>query len=258
VPADVQVLHSLPGIGRYTAGAVASIGFDVAAPIVDGNVARVLSRIDRIETDLRSPDAQRRLWGRAEKILPASRVGDFNSAMMELGATVCTPRSPQCLICPIQKHCEAFAAGLQDQIPRPRKAKPSPLVERQTCCIRSIQNSETYWLIEQRPARGRWAGMWQFATLEAGDSKSLRRRMQAHTSLKLTRPEQVAVIEHALTHRRYRFEVFICQTVPQTTALTAAPRRWVRLSDLHAYPLPRPHVRIAELLQNTAQVPPVS
>jgi A/G-specific adenine glycosylase len=253
VPSDLQVLHSLPGIGRYTAGAVASIGYDRPAPIVDGNVARVLSRIDRIETDLKSPQTQKLLWERAEAILPRKRVGDFNSALMELGATVCTPRSPQCLICPVNKHCEAFSAGVQDLIPRPRKTKPTPLLQRQTCCISILREAEQHWLIEQRPQRGRWAGMWQFITLEAGPEKTLRRRLLESTGLDTSCPAHLATIEHGLTHRRYRFEVHTCQALPSARPLTNDLRRWVRLTDLHDYPLPRPHARIVELLQNLPQ-----
>jgi A/G-specific adenine glycosylase len=257
VPADLQVLRSLPGIGRYTAGAVASIGFDLPAPIVDGNVARVISRLDCIDADLRAPETQRRLWERAEAMLPKRRVGDFNSAMMELGATVCTPRNPQCLICPVRQHCQAFAAGMQDQIPPPRKAKPTPLLQRQTCCVRSSRDGEDHWLIEQRPPRGRWAGMWQFITLEAAAEKTLRARLQQAIGLKVGRLRHLAQIEQALTHRRYRFEVYACEAMPTGTPLRDTTRRWVRICDLQAYPLPRPHARIADLLRHSRHSPPV-
>src|SRR5688500_6922469 len=165
LPREHDELLKLPGVGRYTAGAVASIAFERRAPIVDGNVARVLCRIDKIETDPRDRLTLEVLWTRAEQILPKKRVGDFNSALMELGATVCTPRSPQCLICPVRDHCEAFAAGLQDRIPAPRAAKPTPLLRRWTLCIRRGD----HWLIEQRPTNGRCAGMWQFVTVPAGE-----------------------------------------------------------------------------------------
>jgi len=150
LPRERDELLKLPGVGRYTAGAVASIAFDRRAPILDGNVARVLCRIDKIETDPRERLTQELLWRRAEKILPRRRVGAFNTAMMELGATVCIPRSPQCLICPVREHCEAFAAGVQETIPPARKAKETPLLRRVTFCVRRGEQ----WLIEQRPATG--------------------------------------------------------------------------------------------------------
>src|SRR6185503_9367498 len=124
LPRDRDKLLKLPGIGRYTAGAIASIAFGRRAPILDGNVTRVLCRIDRIESDPRDRDTQALLWRRAEEILPRRRVGAFNTALMELGATVCIPRSPNCLICPVREHCEAIAAGVQEKIPAPRKARP--------------------------------------------------------------------------------------------------------------------------------------
>jgi A/G-specific adenine glycosylase len=173
LPQTVEALLKLPGVGRYTAGAVASIAFGTRAPIVDGNVARVLCRIDRIETDPRERETLQLLWRRAEEILPKDRVGDFNSALMELGATVCTPRSPQCLICPVRAHCEAFAAGVQERIPAPRKAKPTPLLRRWTFCV---ERPGGEWLIEQRPSTGRWAGMWQFVTIEARAKRPSRPR----------------------------------------------------------------------------------
>src|SRR5688572_23843941 len=130
VPETAEALRTLSGVGRYTAGAVASIAFDCRAPIVDGNVARLLCRVDRIESDPRETDTAAQLWRRAEQILPRKRCGDFNSALMELGATVCTPRSPQCLVCPVRDHCEAFAGGVQDRIPPSRKRAKQPLLRR--------------------------------------------------------------------------------------------------------------------------------
>src|SRR5207248_10684712 len=165
----VDALLTLPGVGRYTAGAIASIAFDRPAAILDGNVARVLCRIDRIESDPREPGTREKLWQRAAQILPneGERVGDFNSALMELGATVCTPRNPQCLICPVRQFCRACADGVQDRIPAPRKAKKTPLEKRWTFCI--LHRGR--YLIEQRPSTGRWAGMWQFTTIEANGTK---------------------------------------------------------------------------------------
>ena len=123
LPETVEDLLKLPGIGRYTAGAISSIAFERRSPILDGNVARVLCRIDGVRSDPRNPAAREKLWARAEEILPQKRIGDFNSALMELGALICTPRSPQCLLCPVRSHCDANAAGIADQIPPPKAAR---------------------------------------------------------------------------------------------------------------------------------------
>jgi A/G-specific adenine glycosylase len=184
------------------------------------------------------------LWARAEQILPRKRVGDFNSALMELGALVCTPRSPRCLVCPVNKQCGALAAGLVDQIPPPKKAKPTPLLHRWTFCIRS----EDRYLIEQRPATGRWAGMWQFVTIEPVGNKPSVDLMDSQFSLRTSAPKLIGKVEHALTHRRYRFEVFGCET-RGSVEMPVLPRKWVTFGELDQYPLPRPHVKIVEMLQ---------
>ena len=105
LPDSAEALRELPGIGRYTAGAVASIAFDRPEPIVDGNVARVLARLHEIREDLKSPDTQRRLWDEAATLARGPRPGDLNQALMELGATLCTPKNPRCPVCPLRRRC---------------------------------------------------------------------------------------------------------------------------------------------------------
>jgi A/G-specific adenine glycosylase len=236
LPSDVAELLKLPGVGRYTAGAIASIVFGKRSPILDGNVARVLCRIDKITADPREKLTTELLWTRAAELMPRSgSMGDFNSALMELGATVCTPRNPQCLICPVQKHCEAFAAGVQESIPLPKKSKPTPLLKRWTYCIRRTDEGGDRWLIEQRPARGRWAAMWQFVTRERDDVSLLPLRVRFARNL--------ATIQHALTHRQYRFDAIVCDA-----ADASAEGTWVTLEELERYPMPRPHVKLAAML----------
>jgi A/G-specific adenine glycosylase len=242
LPKTRDELLSLPGVGRYTAGAVASIAFGCRAPILDGNVIRVLCRLDKVETDPRDKPTLELLWARAEEVLPKSRCGDFNSALMELGATVCTPRNPQCLLCPVREHCAALTAGVQERIPPRKKAKPTPLHRRVTYCI---QRKDGRWLIEQRPAKGRWAGMWQFLTLVVDDD------VTPPPPLETTQPFPVGTVEHGLTHRQYVFDVRFCRAANgKTAAPTVPPRAWAALEELSDYPLPRPHLRIAEMLRN--------
>jgi A/G-specific adenine glycosylase len=254
VPADVESLRLLPGVGRYTAGAVASIAFGVRAPILDGNVARVLCRLDAIRCDPREKPTTDLLWARAEQILPKTRrrIGEFNSALMELGATVCTPRNPQCLTCPVREHCQAFAAGIQDRIPPPRKARVNPLLRRWTICVRRSRDGK--WLIEQRPPAGRWASMWQFVTVEP-DKQAALTSWTARTALsvQVDAPKRLGVVTHGLTHRRYEFDVYFCSTSDGKSAVSAERiRTWASLDELGNYPLPKPHVRIARMLRDVA------
>jgi len=211
----------------------------------DGNVIRVLSRVDRVESDPRSTETQKRLWQRAEEILPKRRCGDFNSALMELGATICTPRAPKCLRCPVREHCQAQAAGVQEQIPAPRKAKPTPLFHRKILCIRHKDS----FLIEQRPAKGRWAGMWQFVTLD-GDAKTTPAQLNRHVSLKVSGVRPLGSVTHALTHRRYTFDAFLCDV--SRNGKDPSPRRWATLDQLDSFPLPLPHVKVAQMLRESA------
>ena len=248
LPRDADSLKGLPGVGRYTAGAIASLAFDRFAPIVDGNVARVICRLDCIRSDPREKSTADLIWRRAEALVPRDHAGDFNSGLMELGAIVCTPRAPRCLVCPVRSHCEAFRAGVQDRIPPPRAAKRTPLLRRRTLCLRRTRDGAQQWLIEQRPASGRWAGMWQFPTVPAGA-----KREKGHT--RSSRPQKLGTVSHGLTHRRYRFDVYVCdvsadgdepcKSDPETTPA----RRWVRLSELDRFPLPRPHLVIAQMLR---------
>src|SRR5437868_8235337 len=142
IPASVNELLELPGIGRYTAGAIASLAFETRAPILDGNVTRVICRLDLICDDPKDPRVRENLWTRAEQLLPKKRIGDFNSALMELGATICTPRAPKCLLCPVQKHCAAFAAGVVEKIPPPSAKKIRPIERRLTLAI----SYKDHWL----------------------------------------------------------------------------------------------------------------
>jgi len=236
LPGDAAQLQILAGIGRYTAGAISSLAFGRRAPILDANVTRVLLRLDKIESDPRDSAMKERLWQRAEEILPRRRIGDFNSALMELGALICTPRSPQCLVCPVRAHCEAFVAGIAERIPAPRKKPPVPLLRRRTFCIQHRDR----WLIEQRPATGRWAGMWQFITLPADAAVAL--------PSKTTTPKVIGSVSHTLTHRRYEFEVFYCRARGSRSSAKNDSRRWVDLAELGKYPLPRPHLTMVAML----------
>jgi A/G-specific adenine glycosylase len=253
IPDQVEALLELPGVGRYTAGAVASLAFERKAPILDGNVLRVLCRLDGVADDPRSRRIQELLWARAQEILPEKNIGDFNSALMELGATRCTPRTPRCLSCPVRSHCCAYHQGMQDQIPPPRKSRATPLHQRWVFCI----EHRGRWLIEQRPSRGRWAGMWQFITIPATGASVHAARLSSPKSaatlaklgLEIGPLKRLGTLKHALTHRRYEFEVFVCLAKTNLFSELEGERRWADLDELSNYPLPWPHLKIAQWLK---------
>jgi A/G-specific adenine glycosylase len=231
MPRSVEGLMALPGIGRYTAGAVASIAFGRVAPIVDGNVRRVICRLDAIILSP-GPELTAHLWQKAQDILPSKSPGQFNSALMELGALVCTPRNPQCPACPVREHCIAFSIGKVDQIPVPKPPRARPVVRRRVLCIRN----KGCWLMEQRPDKGRWAGMWQFVTKPFVSNEPPPAGTKTTPFLRLT---------HDLTHRRYEFEAHLAAHKP----IPSPRQRWMTPAQIDQHPLPLPHVKIWKALQ---------
>ncbi|WP_102225870.1 A/G-specific adenine glycosylase [Acidimangrovimonas sediminis] len=153
-PDTADGLRALPGIGPYTAAAIASIAFDRAETVVDGNVERVVARLDRVEAPM--PGSKPELARRAERLTPPARPGDFAQAMMDLGATICTPRNPVCALCPLEGFCAARAAGVQAELPR--KAAKAPKPTRQGIAY-VARTEDGGWLLEERPDRGLLGGM---------------------------------------------------------------------------------------------------
>lgn len=135
LPADVKKLRALPGIGDYTAGAIASIAFGIPAAAVDGNVERVICRVDAVTAETGSPAVRKRITERAQQLVPKDRPGAFANAMMELGATVCTPRNPACLVCPVRSLCEGFARGIAQKLPHKPKKKAQRVENRAVLII---------------------------------------------------------------------------------------------------------------------------
>lgn len=162
LPRDPALLRTLPGVGEYTAGAVASIAFGVPVPAVDGNARRVLSRL----LDAPRPSASR-LRAEAARLLDPERPGDFNEALMELGATVCTPKSPRCDTCPVAAHCRARAAGTAQERPAPR---PAPRIRRAEFAVAVAVDELGRTLLVRRPEVGLLAGMWEFPAVELRDA----------------------------------------------------------------------------------------
>jgi A/G-specific adenine glycosylase len=161
VPDDPARLRALPGVGRYIAGAVLSFAFDQPAAVVEANTQRVLARLLAWDEDIAKTKSQNRLWQAAERLVPEVGAGEFNQALMELGATTCTPRDPSCLICPIAAECRARTLGLQDRLPiKVPKAAPLEVVE---AC--ALVRRDKCLLVVQRGPGGLWDGFWEFPTI---------------------------------------------------------------------------------------------
>ncbi len=214
LPDDVEDLRALRGVGRYTAGAVASIAFDRPAPIVDGNVARVLARLLEIRDDVRSAAVTARLWQEAERLVRGPHPGDLNQALMELGATVCTPRAPRCGACPVATHCGARAAGDPEALPVARKKAPALRVR--AVCALLLRRGRA--LAVRRPPEGLLGGLWELpgGELEAreGEDPGLARTLRERVGLGLREAELVGRVEHVFTHRVLELTVFRAEAEP--------------------------------------------
>ena len=209
VPDNVEALETLPGIGRYTAGAIASIAFGRRAAAVDGNVTRVLSRLFHITDDVTSPAVSRRIWSLAECLLPTRRCGDFNQALMELGALVCVSGAPRCHLCPLRTICSARRHGDPASLPRKPRSRVAPEVRRVVAMIRR----DDAFLMVKRPPGGLWSRLWEFPN--EAYAKVHHRSAQLKTVLSrfgivsAPRAKPFGVVTHRLTHRQFRFDLFL-------------------------------------------------
>ena len=249
IPSDVDRLQTLPGIGRYTAGAIASIAYDQAAPVLDGNVLRVLCRYFGIRGDPRGPEGEKELWRLSTRLVPKDSPGDFNQALMELGALVCTPRSPCCGACPLQGRCRACALGLQERIPPPRAA-PRRLRIRYVCGIIERNGSV---LLARRPFGSLLPGLWEFPGGEkrAGESEpeSLARSLSERLGI-CVRPLQLReTLTQTLSHRHIEIRAFSCRWTPgRIRPRWYQETRWVGRSDVGGVPFTAGMSRLAKKL----------
>lgn len=239
LPQDRASLRKLPGIGEYTAAAIASIAFGRDEATLDGNIRRVLARLTASRTPLRTPQSDRELLQFARAHLPIGRAGEYNQALMDLGATICTPRQPHCELCPLSADCQAFQLGLQNELPITAPPKCLPLHVVTAAVI--VQNSK--FLITQRPRRGLLGGMWEFPggkcqegeTLEA----CLRREIREELNLEIEVGEPFGVYRHAYSHYRVKLHAFLC-SIPnggQPNPLEGQAFQWVERQQLSHFPM---------------------
>ena len=254
LPRDLAALRRLPGVGRYTAGAVASIAFGLDEPALDGNIRRVLARLDNLEKPARSPQGEHRLWALAASWLPPGRAGDYNQAWMDLGTAICTPRRPACAVCPLQDFCRARRLGLQEQRP---VQEPKPVVPHHTVTAAVICRDGQV-LIAQRPAHGLLGGLWEFpgGKLQPGEDlpACLRREICEELDAGVEVGGLVGVYRHAYTHFRVTLHAFHCRLQPgsQPRPLEASDLRWVLPAELETYPMGKIDRQIArDLLQES-------
>ncbi|GAB4447154.1 MAG: A/G-specific adenine glycosylase [Anaerolineales bacterium] len=243
LPRSLSELVKLPGVGRYTAGAIASIAFGADEPALDGNLKRVYARLFAVSEPVDSPKGEKLLWEIARRNLPPGRAGDFNQALMDLGSAVCLPKNPRCLLCPLTELCKARENGTQELLPlkKPKKAVPHHVHAAGVIVRRGRV------LLARRPPQGLLGGMWEFPNgrVEADPAGELAQVLEAGYRLKVQRNEALGVVQHAYTHFKVTVHVFRCELVKMPDA---PGLKWAAVGELGEYPMGKVDRRIAEMM----------
>jgi A/G-specific adenine glycosylase len=255
-PKSLTEVLSLPGIGRSTAGGILSAAFDQPLAILDGNVKRVLARL--IALPIPPQDALSELWALSDALIDPLRGRDFNQAIMDLGATLCTRSQPRCQDCPWQSHCQAYNKGIQTQLPKRKMSAPLP---HKRIGVAVITNDQNQILIDRRPETGLLGGLWEFpgGKIEPNETVEacIQREILEEIGIEIAVGKSLITVDHAYTHFRVTLYVHLCQYVsgsPQ--AIECEEIRWVSLAEIDQFPFPKANSQIIEALKNLSAASP--
>lgn len=238
MPEDIDQIRGLPGIGDYTAGAISSIAFGAKEPALDGNLLRVFARLYAVREDILKSKGRKEIRAIAEAVIPADRPGDFNEAMMDLGADICIPKTPRCRLCPVRHACEAVRIGIEEELPIRTKKKPQTVLY--AAC--GLVEDEGKYLLHKRPGKGMLANMWEFPmALDENEGKSIE---ALESLLRGKRGGKVWELTHVFTHRIWHMRAYEMGaiTVPD------GDYRWFTPEEMREIPLAGPHARLAATL----------
>lgn len=233
IPSDPEKLSRLKGIGPYTQGAILSIAFNIKWPAIDGNVFRVLSRVFAVSDDITQSSSRKTFEDLARRLIPEESPGDFNQALMELGATICKPTSPTCLLCPIREDCQAFHQGKQAEFPVKRKGRPPKKISVVFLWI----TDQKRVLLEKRKEEGLLAGMWALPTIELVNPSGMDTKIDEYlteNSIRYTKYTYLDQLEHIFTHRHWHIHLYAVHTEPIEVQ---DPFSWVSFSKLSTVPM---------------------
>ncbi|SDK33981.1 A/G-specific adenine glycosylase [Sediminibacillus albus] len=241
VPEDPKALGSLKGVGPYTKGAILSIAYDQPEPAVDGNVMRVLSRVLMIDEDIAKQKTRRIFEECVQEIISPNNPSAFNQGLMELGALICTPSSPSCLLCPVRQHCKAYAEGVQQDLPIKSKSKKQKKVEYFAFIVKDQTGR---YLIEQRPEKGLLANLWQFpmAPFAETDEEHAAGWFEQVYGLKITINGKVDDIKHVFSHLIW--DVTVMEATVEEGSLRTSQSKFVPSQELKDYPFPVSHQKM--------------
>lgn len=252
LPQNRKDLLSLPGIGEYTAAAILSIAFGEPVAAIDGNATRVISRLFALRRPMGSSESRQKVRDLAHQLLSKTRSGPFNQSMMDLGATVCAPRNPSCLSCPLRDFCMAEKLGLQERIPVSIK-RPALLHKHMTAAI--ILDRKKRVLMVQRPASGLLGGLWKFPGGERGakeaSEQALARTVREELGVCVRVEKRVARVKHAYTHFRVTFHVYRCAMEQgRPRSFEKRPWKWASEEELRRLALSKAERKILGVLHS--------
>ena len=240
IPQDYATFRKLPGVGDYSAAAVQSIAFNAPYAAVDGNIKRVVARLFLMDAPINDAKSAKLFQGRADNLLDSSDPGRFNQAMMELGATICRPQSPTCLVCPVNAFCEAFQTARQNEFPKRRESKPVP---EHHLAVGVIYKGDEV-LITQRQFDGLLGGLWEFPGGQVAEGETAEdacvRNIAEIINVSVSNTKYLTRVRHAFTHFKIVVDVFTCDYQSGEVVLNG-PRdaKWIEVGALGDYPLPR-------------------
>ncbi|WP_077324570.1 A/G-specific adenine glycosylase [Virgibacillus siamensis] len=248
VPANEKELGSLKGVGPYTKGAILSIAFNQPVPAVDGNVMRVLSRVLKIEDDIAQPKVKKEFETYVHELISNEDPSSFNQGIMELGALVCTPKSPMCMLCPVQEHCKAFAEGIEEDLPVKSKAKKQKKIP---YVVLLIRNKHNQYVIEKRPDEGLLANLYQFPMVPAAEigMDHMENWIQMEYGLKIKLTEKKGKLKHVFSHIIWQLEIMEADT--DAEEVNDGRIRFVSHDELRDFPFPVSHQKMMKYVRES-------
>lgn len=249
-PKTIETIQNLPGIGKYTAGAIASIAFGIPAPALDGNVKRVLSRLYVIEEWIEKTSVIQQFLDILHNLISKKQPGAFNEAMMELGARICLPKNPKCSICPVKKNCEALALDQVKYLPARKPKKPIPHYE----VVAAAIHKNGRYLLGKRPSSSMLAGLWEFpgGKVEPGETheEAVQRELMEELGIEVEVKSHLVSVDHAYSHHTVTLHLYLCthrSGKPQT--LYHSDLKWISPKHFTDYPFPAANIKFFPFLE---------
>jgi A/G-specific adenine glycosylase len=252
LPADHDLLLRLPGIGKYTAGAIMSIAFNKEYPLVDANIERIFARFFDLKEPVKDKKTNEFIWQKARELLPAGKAREFNQGLMELGALVCIARNPRCKICPISAECKAYSLDLVAMRPVLQTPPQTIFIEMATGIL--AHNGKV--LVQKRKSKGVWANLWEFpgGRLEPGETPemALVREYQEETELAVGNLKKITTVQHSYTIYRVTLHCYFCSSIDgryEPVLHGAQEYRWLKPEEISDFALPAGHRKLIDHLQ---------